>query len=62
MTKQDIITAISAGLTVHWKSIFYTIKVIRGDYYLKASNGNLIGIVGDDGSWNIDPDDCFIHS
>lgn len=59
MIKQEILTAVSDGNIVYWKNRYYFIKKVRDDYYVKSTGGHLMGMIGTDGVWNINPDDCF---
>mgnify|MGYP006935514056 CR=1 FL=1 len=51
MTTQEIKNAVDAGLTVRWSNGAYTvIKDTKGEYFIKCSTGNSIGLTWMDGT------------
>jgi hypothetical protein len=63
MTAKEIKAAIDAGKNVYWNNKSYQVIKGKGDYYIKASNGHMIGLTWDDGTTlNGNPKDFFVES
>ena len=64
MTKQELINAMDAGLSVRWKNDGYHCYRDSAGQYLKTFTHNdyTIGIFHRDGvAMNVDPSDCYIE-
>ena len=66
MSKKEIMLALDDGKKVYWKNENYILKKkvypSGNSRYIVVSQATMmcIGLYGEDGTWNVNSDECFI--